>query len=178
VADYLLDTNIVRYWYDTRCAQHARVAARVAQVRQPDPNTAYVARLFISVVTLAEIEYGHAVTLSPDMAAQAAYRKFLAEELPPAIEISRHIHEPYSKLRAWLFNNCSPRTKRGRASRAEELANPTTSLELGIDENDLWIAAHAALHGLVLVTHDRLSNLARAIQNAGVGPVVEDWTGP
>ena len=53
-----------------------------------------------------------------------------------------------------------------------------TARELGIDENDLWLAAHAALYNLVLVTADRLANLALAIENAGIGPRVEDWTRP
>ena len=29
MADYLLDTNILKYWYDTTCAEHPAVIARV-----------------------------------------------------------------------------------------------------------------------------------------------------
>jgi predicted nucleic acid-binding protein len=134
VVDYLLDTNILSYWYDSTCPQHDQVAAKIREVRQPDPQTGYVSRLFISVVTLAEVEYGHSVTNSPNVEAQTAYRTFIAQELPPALEISRHIHEPYAKLRSWLFNKFS--SKKRRARRPEELLDPTTARELGIQEND------------------------------------------
>ena len=62
MTDYLLDTNILTYWYNARCPQNKNVIRKIEQVRQPDPQTGYVSRLFISVVTLAEVEYGHAVT--------------------------------------------------------------------------------------------------------------------
>jgi predicted nucleic acid-binding protein len=176
MADYLLDTNIVTYWYNRKCPQNKNVINKITQVRQPDPQTGYVSRILISVVTLAEVEYGHKVTASPDPEAQTAYRKFIAEELPPALEIPRLVHEPYALLRSWLFNNFSSKHLRTRAKRPEELVNPTTARELGIDENDLWIAAHAALYNLVLVTADGLANLKEAINGAGVGPELEDWT--
>ncbi len=178
MADYLLDTNILRYWYDATCPQNKKVVAKIAQIRQPDPQTGYVSRLFISVVTLAEVEYGHRVTAAPNAEAQSVYRTFIEKELPPAMDISQPIYEPYAELRSWLFNNCSDKKRRTKAKRPEELVNPTTARELGIDENDLWIAAHAALHNLVLVTADRLGNLAKAIEHAGIGPKLEDWTKP
>ncbi len=178
MADYLLDTNILSYWHNSACRQHKKVIANIKQVRQPDPETGYVSRLSISVVTLSEVEYGHRVTVSPDAHAQAEYRRFIAEELPPALEIPRRIHEPYSKLRSWLFNTYSPRDQRTRLKRPEQLVNPATALELGIDENDLWIAAQAALYNLVLVTADGLANLKGAIDQTGIGPTVEDWTKP
>lgn len=174
--DYLLDTNILSYWYDTTCSQHASVLDNVQRVRQPDPETGYISRLFISVVTLAEIEYGHSVTEGPDEQAQTSYRNFIEQELPPALEISRAIHKPYAALRAWLFNKYSPKPQRTKAKRPEQLIHPTSSQELGIQENDLWIAAHAALHNLVLVTADGLARLTEAINETGVGPTIEDWT--
>lgn len=190
MADYLLDTNIVRHWYDAvrseqtgdaskdpqAAARNECVLGHVRRVRQPDQESGYVSRLFISVVTLSEIEYGHAVVSPRDVAAQDAYRTFIAEQLPPALEIPLHIHEPYATLRAWLFNEYSPKTKRVRSKRPEQLVNPATGRELGIDENDLWIAAHAALHNFVFVTADGLGKLAVAIEKAGIGLKVEDWT--
>ncbi len=170
--DYLLDTNIVSYWQ----RGHSQINTKARQVQTPEPQTGYVSRLFISVVTLAEIEYGHKVAADPDPVAQADYRAFLSREKLPVLDISRHIHEPYATLRAWLFRNCAPRNRRTKAKRAEELVHPTTARELGIDENDLWIAAHAALNNLVLVTVDGLSSLRSAIQHAGIGPALEDWT--
>ena len=48
-------------------------------------------------------------------------------------------------------------------------------MELGIDENDLWIAAQAIEHNLVLVTNDEMKRIKHV-----AGPVldIEDWTEP
>jgi predicted nucleic acid-binding protein len=62
VADYLLDTNILSYWYDDVSREHVKVVARIKEARQPDPTTGYVSRFFVSVVTLGEIEYGARVS--------------------------------------------------------------------------------------------------------------------
>ena len=110
--DYLLDTNILRYWYDPKCAENAKVIARVNGARQPDPQTKYVSRLFISVVTLGEIEYGHRVAHAPDLAKQAAYVKFVQEECPVALEMTHHVAAQYGEMRAWLFNNCGPNARK------------------------------------------------------------------
>ena len=175
MADYLLDTMILRYWYDDRCPEHAAVLKHVQHVREPDPDTGYVSRLFVSVVTRSEIEYGHRVELTPDLTTQREYIKFINEQLPETLEITHHVSEPYGNLRAWIFNNCSPKNKRSRAKRAEELVHPTTAKELGIDENDLWIAAQAVTYNLLLVTHDRLNNLGNAIKHVTPALKLEDW---
>lgn len=176
--DYLLDTNILRYWYDSKSPKHQTVLTKIKKIGQPDSETGYISKIFISVVTLAEVEYGHRVTATPDIPTQEAYRTFIEKQLPPALEITRPILEPYAELRSWLFNNYSDKKLRAKARRPEELVDPTTARELGIDENDLWIAAHAALHNLVLVTADRLARLAKAIEQAGIGPEIQDWTKP
>src|SRR6266436_691143 len=103
MADFLLDTNILRYWYDIACAEHQKVFARVNVARQPDSQTNYVSRLFVSVVTLGEIEYGHRVTLTPDLVKQAEYTKFVHEQCPVGLEMTKHVAELYGELRAWLF---------------------------------------------------------------------------
>ena len=123
----------------------------------------YVSRLFVSVVTLGEIEYGHRVAHAPDPAKQAAYAKFVLDQCPVAVELTKHVAEQYGEMRAWLFNNLGPIAKRSKATRAEELVNPATGKELGIDENDIWIAAQAMTHNLVLVSHDSRGNFGKVL---------------
>lgn len=53
--------------------------------------------------------------------------------------------------------------------------NPTTGKELGIDENDIWIAAQAKTHNLVLVTHDSRGNFGKMLTQFAPALVVEDW---
>lgn len=139
------------------------------------PQTKYVSRLFVSIVTLGEIEYGHRVTHTPDPVKQAAYAKFVREQCPVALEMTESVVEHYGEMRAWLFNNCGPNSKKSKAKRAEELVNPTTGKELGIQENDIWIAAQAKTYNLVLVTHDSRGNFGKVLKQFAPSLDVDDW---
>ena len=179
--DYLLDTNIIAYWFDTAHPQQTKVVARVNAARQPDPTTNYVSRLFVSVVTLGEIEYGARASHVPNPAREAEYAamdaakiKFVHEQCPEPLEIFKHVAEHYGEMRAWLFNSCAPNAKRSKKMRAEELIYPTTGKELGIDENDIWIAAQAKAHDLVLVTHDTRGSFPKMLKQFA-DLKVEDW---
>ncbi|HUW82383.1 MAG TPA: PIN domain-containing protein [Phycisphaerae bacterium] len=171
--DYLLDTNIVRYWYD----EHANVLSRIDTVRRPDPQTHYTSRLFTSAVTRGEIEYGHRVAPEPDPVRQAEYLRFMEAQQLEVLEIDRHTADAYGRLKAWLFNHRAPRIDRSKAKRAEELVRPRAARELGVGENDLWIAAQAVTLNLVLVTHDKLANLREALLAEYPHFQLEDWTG-
>jgi len=85
------------------------------------------------------------------------------------------VAEQYGELRAWLFNNCGPKVKKAKIKRAEELVNPTTGRELGIDENDIWIAAQAKTHNFVLVTHDSNGNFGKLLKQFAPVLKIEDW---
>ena len=175
--DYLLDTNIVSYWYNKHDAEHARVLDRVQAACQPDPQTGEVPRLFVSAITIGEIEYGHRVSPTPDSSAQSQYMTFVREQCPEHLEIGGHVGEDYGELRAWLFSKFSPKSKRTKAKRPEELIDPTTSKELGVQENDIWIAAQAMTHNLVLVTHDSGDHFVKLLNHfkSTHRIDVEDW---
>ena len=178
MSDYLLDTNILRYWYDTRCDEHANILRHVEAARRPDPQTGYISRLFISVVTLGEIEFGHRVAEVPDEKKQAEYMAFVREQGPERLEIVTHVGERYGQLKAWLFNNCSPNWMRRRAKRLSQLEYPVPAEELGANENDLWIAAQAIAHRFVLVTHDSRGNFGKLLHHFSetLGMLgVQDW---
>jgi predicted nucleic acid-binding protein len=134
-----------------------------------------LSRLFVSVVTLGEIEYGHRVANTPHPAKQAAYAKFVREQCPVALELTEHVVEHYGEMRAWLFSNCGPKAKKSKAKRAEELVDPTSGKELGIDENDIWIAAQAKTHNLVLITHDSRGSFGKMLNQFAPALKVEDW---
>jgi len=154
LADYLLDTMILRYWYNTDCDENPKVRARVETVRQPDPQTKHIPRLLISAITIGEIEYGHRRSSPPDPSVQTKYMSFIRENCPEYLEVDSHVGECYGVLKAWLFNTCPPWNKLGKAKRLKELVYPPSGEALGVDENDLWIAAQAMANDLVLVTHD------------------------
>lgn len=176
MADYLLDTNIVAYWYNKSAPEHSKIISRISAVRQVDPETGYVPRLFVSVITLGEIEYGHRVVLGPpDTVKQAEYSRFVRQQCPEALELTDDVTEHYGELRAWLFNTCGPNAKKSKAKRVEELVNPATGKELGIDENDIWLAAQAKTHNFVLVTHDSRGNFGKVLEQFASVLTVEDW---
>jgi predicted nucleic acid-binding protein len=173
--DYLLDTNILSYWYDTIRPEHPRVVRAVDSARQPDPKTGYVARFLVSVVALGELEFGHRANPNADLTKQTEYVKFVREQCPESLELTEHVAAQYGLMRAWLFNNCGRTTSRTTPRRAEQIVVPDTGESLGIDENDLWIAAQAMTHDLILVTHDRRGNLGKVLSQFSPTLRVEDW---
>jgi len=175
VTDYLLDTNHLAYWYDQNRREHEKVVGRIQALRQGGPAGEYVPRLFISVVTVGEIEYGHRVTNTGNPAEQAQYSAFVREQCPQPLDITDHVARQYGEFRAWLFNTYRDRKKRTKARRPEELVDPATARELGIQENDIWIAAQAITYNLVLVTHDTRPHFKSLLQHFSGGLTVEDW---
>lgn len=176
--DYLLDTQTIRYWHDSECLQHAAVAGNVAALRQLAASLEVKPKLLVSVVTLGEIEFGHRVALVPDPAAQAAYVKFVQEELPGPFELSSDAAAAYGELRTRLFNKYAPGDKRMPKMRPEQLLDPVSAKELQIQENDLWLCAQALAHGMVLVTNDRMTQIRNVASGMNPELLVQNWTQP
>lgn len=122
--DFLLDTQTVRYWYDTKCRQHQVVMANIASFRKQTELLEHKARLLVSVITLGEIEYGHRVNLPSDPNVQAEYLRFIDEKLPDRWEVYMDAVTIYGELRSRLFNEYAPRGKRTPKMRPEQLIDP------------------------------------------------------
>ncbi len=174
--DFLLDTQTIRYWHDTKCQQHAAVVKNVARLGTLAESLEHKPRLLVSVVTLGEIEFGHRVALSPNPAARAAYLKFVNEELPESLEVTKDAAAAYGELRARLFNKYAPGEKRKPRMLPEQLTDPATAKELGIQENDLWLCAQAIAHGFVLVTNDRMTRLREVASGMSLPLLTRNWT--
>ena len=161
---YLLDTNTVDYWFDPKRPEHPRVLARIGSLPAGTP-------LLISVISLGEIEYGHAAVSGGQTPVQANHMDFVRQHFPLALAILESTASCYGDLRARLFERFGPATRK-QGLRPEQLRDPLTARELGFQENDLWIAAQAIEHNLVLATHDRMGR----IQEVARGRLrVEDW---
>ncbi len=161
---YLLDTNIVAYWFDTRRAQHEPVAQHIQELPEATP-------LMISAITLGEIEFGLQVSKVTTQE-QEAFRVFINVNLPMVLDITKTTRIYYGMLRAGMFEKYAPNAKRRGGLRPEQLIDPITSRELGIQENDIWIAAQALEYNLVLVTNDKMDR----IRDVGEDLRVENWT--
>ena len=60
--------------------------------------------------------------------------------------------------------------------RPEQLTDLSTSLELGIQENDLWLCAQAVGHGLVLVTNDKMARIREVSKGMEPALLIQNWT--
>jgi predicted nucleic acid-binding protein len=150
---YLLDTNAASVLWDARHADHAKIRAFLETV-SPAPA-------WISIIALAEVEYGlkTAPAMNPDthMDVRAEMSKYLE-----VLEPDKHTIEPYSDLRAELFNAYAPRDRKGRLTKkwVVDLFERTSDKELhGSQENDIWVASLAIQYNLILVTEDRMAPL-------------------
>ena len=164
-AGYLLDTNIVAYWFDTRRPQHERVVHHIQELPETTP-------LVISAIALGEIEFGLHVAQA-ETPNQEALRAFINTNLPMVLNVTKATRIYYGSLRAGVFEKYAPNVKRRRGLRPEQLIDPVTSQELGIKENDLWIAAQALEYNLVLVTNDTMERIRDVCEELQI----ENWAG-
>jgi len=163
---YLLDTNIWEYWYN--CKGHPRECDNIQKkivglISREKKSEKFVWQLAISVITWGEIDYGYSVMLKKEKSQEIEFRKFISGVSPWLVPINRHTAKTYGELRASLFEKYAPNNKKTKGLRPEQLIDPITSKELGIQENDLWITAQAATFNLTLVTNDKKINRIRDI---------------
>ena len=159
---YLLDNNAVHKWF----LGHVNVLAHVNAVIDESP-------LLVSAITLGEIECGHFRSAGTNPDRRREFEEWLLEKFPYAVDVTRHTSPIYGEIKASIFNRHAPKSKRSR--RPEQCYDKATGLELGIDENDLWNAAQAIEHNLVLVSNDRMRHI---LDGAGNALKWEDWELP
>ena len=111
---YLLDTNIASASWDLGALRHADVRQRLKDLEDH--------LVYVSAVTIAEVEYGLHVAPAIDSERQAAVRNAMAGFR--ILEITEHTARTYAQLRANLFRSHSPRNRRGRLTQrqVEDLA--------------------------------------------------------
>jgi tRNA(fMet)-specific endonuclease VapC len=165
---YLLDTNAVSILWDTRHPEHDTVKTFFANVSQ--------SLMWMSIVAIAEIEYGLKIAPKMDIASQDQVRREMSKH-PLILDIDKHTIGPYSDLRAELFKYFSPRDRRGRLTVKwpEDLIDRTSAKELGIQENDIWIAAQAIQYNLILVTDDYMQRLVKVSENLDYPLQIARW---
>lgn len=176
--DYLLDTQMIRYWYDRACPEHAAVFGNMQSLRTLAASGEHQPRLLASVVTLGEIEFGHRVQLGDHVVEQQAYLRFVNEQLPDPLELTADAVTAYGEIRARLFNAYAPGGLRKPKMRPEQLVDPASSLHVQIQENDLWLCAQAVGHQLVLVSNDAMKPIVKATRGMAPPLLVQNWTMP
>jgi len=174
--NFLLDTNIWDYWFNSNGypVEHSNIQIRVKELAELETETGvFPLRLGISVITLGEIDYGYNKMTKKEQSREYDFRQFLIGINPWTVFIDKHVAKTYGELRARLFEKYAPKDKKKRGLRPEQLIDPVTSLELGIQENDLWITAQAVTFNLTLVTNDK--KMVRIREVAGEKLYIENW---
>jgi len=164
VNGYLFDTNHVKYWFDSN--------PNILEHLKAVPNRAPIV---ISAITLGEIEYGHQiVSPSGPTGIQTDFSGFVQNQFPLVIPITAATSSYYGTIRTRLFERFAPVRKKRKGRRPEQLLDPVTSRELGIQENDIWIASQALERNLVLVTNDSLRRVKEVVAELQI----ENWMQP
>ena len=123
--------------------------------------------------------------INPDLAEDSEWRKIASSKNTHSRKPkSKKVHKPTESepteriIREEKKTTVAPRTrpkeKKKKGLRPEQLIDPVTSLQLRIQENDLWLVAQAITRNLVLVTNDRKS-LKPLLEAAGDELTVENW---
>ena len=173
---FLLDTNIWVYWYNHKGypKESANIQKQIEELITREQNVEqFVWQPAISVISWGEIDYGYNITPKKEQSREAEFRKFISGVAPWSVPINKHTAKTYGELRARLFEKYAPKNKRTKGLRPEQLIDPVTSLELGIQENDLWITAQVATFNLTLVTNDEKMKCIRDI--AGKSLHIDNW---
>lgn len=172
---YLLDTNVISAWLDSdhpKC-EDIRAVFEAADIGED--------RVAICPVTLAEVEYGYHVCLAPD---EERRRRLMASMNGLFIfDVDKHVVPAYAEVRSTLFQLYA-RNGKGRKRFREKipeqlkmapagLIQQTNALELGIEENDLWIVAVAITHGCTFVTHEKMDVLRDVVVERMGAPI--EW---
>ena len=173
--DFLIDTNIWEYWFNpAKQPEHSRVVKRVSKLMEQYERTKSPFRVWISSITWGELEYGYQVQTQKERSLETPFRQFIQGIAPKEFFIDKHVTHDYGRIRAKLFEKYGPNEKKKKGLRPEQLIDPVTSLQLKIQENDLWIVSQAITRDLVLVTNDRRS-LKPLLEIAGGELHIENW---
>ncbi len=161
---YLLDTNMLTYLFDGGSPQHPAVMSHFTAMPADMP-------VFISAISLGEVEFGHRWESEHETLIQRKFNAFLRDIFPLVLDVRDSTRFWYGKIRASLFQQYRPRAAK-RPKWPEDLLDQATAKALGVQENDLWLTAQALENNRVLVTNDRM---ARIRGEASPALRVENW---
>ena len=144
MAGYLFDTNIWSYAFE----QAPFVTDRIKKLEK--------SQIYLSAVVWGEVIFGAKANRKFSI---NQYREFIHRDKPLILPIDKQVAEAFGALKAMIFEEKSIKAFRSRKSRASLLKTPMASKDMGVHENDLWIAAQALAYNLVLVTSDRMHTI-------------------
>lgn len=150
---YLLDTNHISAWE----VQHPVLMGRFRA--SPPENI-----LWVCPISLGEVEWGLRVTATTDPQRRAASRQFVEDNVLDFVRsIETTTRDSYAEIMERIWRQHPP----GNAGIPTQQHLST----LRVDVNDVWIAAVALEHGLILLTTDRMETIRACVPEL----TVENW---
>ena len=144
---YLLDTSVLSTYYHEQHKHHAITKAELDRLPSATPQ-------FVSVISLAEIEFGIRLAELQGAKTLAELRDRLERIRAHArMPITHHTSQAYAYLRSQLASRVNV-ARKGRPRWLEDWVDAASGQKLQIDENDLWIAAQAFERDLTVLTLD------------------------
>ena len=144
MAGYLFDTNIWSYAFE----QATFVTDKIQKLEN--------SQIYLSAVVWGEVVFG--AKANPKFPFDE-YREFIHKDKPLILPIDKHVAEVFGALKAEIFEKKSAKVFRANSGRKNLLKNPMPAKDMGVDENDLWLAAQALAYNLVLITSDRMHTI-------------------
>ncbi len=163
---YLLDTSIASALFYEGHSRHNEFRTRLEQIADDV--------VFISAITVGEVEYGLNLY---DLGSLVRNSIRDAMHKYKIYAIDHHTAQTYGEIRAVLFNTYAPRDRRNLIATkyVEDLRERTSGLNLGIQENDLWIVSVAKQYNLKFATADGGGGMRKIVEAAQYSHRTEFW---
>lgn len=180
VRDKLLDNNAISILVSDKDSRRESAKAHLL--------ASAPARILLPAIAVAEIESGMAKVVNPAAEPQRQrVRQFFTRY--PVLPFDFDTIQRYALLRAKLWHICGKPKPSGRGhvqKLPEELCDPASGQQLGIDERDLQIVSIALQYDLMLATFDRnagmlmIERAAAELKADGqdIDLKIDDWTKP
>lgn len=155
---FLLDTSAISALTNRSHARHTNAVAF------KDQHVGQEQRLFVCVISLAEMQFGLNMyemrAPRPSEADLDALRKHIqaADSLSEPLDVTHHVATEQGRLRSkWACKLAPRKAAQGKLKGVppEQWSDDWPAITLQITENDIWIAAMALTHDLTLVTCDK-----------------------
>jgi predicted nucleic acid-binding protein len=110
--------------------------------------------LWVSAISIGELESGHRITATTDAARRAEANAFIhAQILPFCLDVTHSTRTYYAQILERIWRKYPPASgKRTEMHLAEK----------GVDMNDVWNVAAAWEHGLIFLTTDKMAVIREA----------------
>ena len=158
---YLLDAMMIGKLADSR--PDPEVDATTRRFRE-HLHAIGDAKVIICAITVGEAEFGLRIVSGMDDGKREAVRRTLTA-FSEVFSIDRATAILFGEVRAALFDKHAPlvsRNARRKIKWVEDLVDRTSAKSLGVQENDVWLAAVALQYNLVLVSDDRMTRIKEA----------------